>query len=328
MTALPDRSPATGRPTRTVFFGSGEFAVPALRTLMSAAGISVVGVVTPPDRPSGRRAAPTPVPVAVEAARQGLHVLQPGRLRGPEGAEALAALAALQPDLGVLADFGHIVPPAILAIPGHGILNIHPSLLPRHRGATPIPATILAGDRVAGVTVMRMDAGLDTGPVVASTSWPLDGTESAPGLEARAATEGAQLLARIIDPYLRGECPAVPQAGDADLTRPLRRDDGRLDPTRPAAGLERQVRAYQPWPGAWVELEGGRLAVLVAAIGESVPGDAPGAMVADGDGLALATSRGRLRLLEVKPAGGRAMTGVEYRRGHPAVLGWTVDLSP
>ena len=172
---------------------------------------------------------------------------------------------------------------------------------------------------------MRMDAGLDTGPVVASTSWPLDGTESAPGLEARAAREGALLLTRTVDPYLRGECPAVPQTGDADLTRPLRRDDGRLDPERPAAELERQVRAYQPWPGAWMELTDGRLAVLVAALGESVAGDTRGAMVADGDGLALATGRGRLRLVEVKPAGGRAMTGAEYRRGRPAVLGWAVD---
>ena len=147
---------------------------------------------------------------------------------------------------------------------------------------------------------------------------------SAPGLEARAASEGAQLLVGIIEPYLRGERPAVAQAGEVDLTRPLRREDGRLDPERPAAALERQVRAYQPWPGVWVDLEEGRLAVLAAAVGESLGGDLPGAIVADGDGLAVATSRGRLRLVDVKPAGSRAMTGAAFRRGHPDAIGQVV----
>src|SRR4029077_364776 len=152
--------------------------------------------------------------------------------------------------------------PTILAIPEHGILNIHPSLLPRHRGATPIPATILAGDPEAGVSVMVMDAGLDTGPLLGGRAWSLGGTEIASLLEARAATEGAALLMELLPGYLRGERAAVAQdEARATLTPPPRREDGRLDPGRPATELERQVRAYEPWPGSWLETPIGRLSV-------------------------------------------------------------------
>lgn len=318
----PNRSAATARTARTVFFGSGTFAVPLLHALVAVDGIDLVGVVTPPDRPAGRRGTITPVPIAAEARALGLPLLQPERLRT---SEAAAAIEALRPDLGVLADFGRIVPPTILDIPANGILNLHPSLLPRHRGATPIPATILAGDPTAGVAVIRMDAGLDTGPVVATRDWPLDGTETAPELEARAAAEGAALVAEVIGPYLRGERPALPQAGAATLTRPLRRDDGRLDPAKAAAALERQVRAYEPWPGSFLDLAAGRLAVLGASVAESGSADHPGMLVADGDGLALATADGRLRLLEVQPSGGRPMTGADFRRGRPAMVGQAVE---
>ncbi len=298
--------------------GSGSFALPVLSALVGSPAVEVAGVVTPPDRPAGRRGLLTPVPVAVEARRLGLPLLQPERLRAPETA---AEIAGLRPELGVLADFGRIVPPGILEIPRHGILNVHPSLLPRHRGATPVPATILAGDPMAGVTVIRMDAGLDTGPVIDRRAWPLAGTETAPELEARAAGEGAALLAEVIGPYLRGERRPTPQAGEATLTRPLRRDDGRLDPTRSAVELERQVRAHQPWPGSFVETAAGRLSILRAAVDARPAGDPAGALVADDAGLALATADGRLLLLEVRPAGGRPMAGAAYRRGHPGVIG-------
>jgi len=321
VTPPPSRSAATDRPprpARTVFFGSGTFAVPILGALVAHPSVEVVGVVTPPDRPAGRRAEPTPVPVAVGARRLGLPLLQPERVRAPETAAAIEALA---PDLGVLADYGRIVPPSILEIPRHGILNVHPSLLPRHRGATPVPATILAGDPEAGVAVMLMDAGLDTGPVLGSRSWPLDGTETAPELEARAAREGAALLTELLEPYLRGERVASPQdEALATLTRPLRRPDGLLDPGRPAVELERQVRAYQPWPGSFIETPAGRLAILRGLVAERGASDRTGALVADGLGLAIVAADGRLRLLEVQPAGGRAMSGAAFRRGHPAVV--------
>ncbi len=322
MTRPPGPAATSGRPTapaRTVFFGSGEFAIPILATLVAHPAVEVVVVIAPPDKPAGRHGRARPVPVAAEARRLRLPLLQPERVRAPETAAAIEALA---PDLGVLADFGRIVPASILGIPSHGILNVHPSLLPRHRGATPVPATILAGDPMAGVTVMQMDAGLDTGPILDSRPWPMLGTETAPELEARAATAGAALLRELLEPYLRGERLAVPQDGSAaTLTRPLRRSDGLLDPGRPAADLERQVRAYLPWPGSYVETAAGRLAVLRAAVGARVADDRTAELVADDGGLALVAADGRLRLLDVQPAGGRPMSGAAFRRGHPAVVG-------
>jgi methionyl-tRNA formyltransferase len=321
VTPPPSGSAAPGRPARTIFFGSGSFALPILEALRDHPTIELIGVVAPPDRPAGRGGVARPVPVAAAARTIGLPLVQPDRLRAPE---IVGALQALTPDLGVLADFGRLVPASILAIPAHGILNVHPSLLPLHRGATPIPATILAGDPMAGVVVMAMDEGLDTGPIVASRAWPLDGTETAPDLEARAAREGAELLAESLGPYLRGERAAEPQAGTTTMTRPLQRDDGRLDPSRPVAELERQVRAYLPWPGSHVETHAGRLVVLRAAAVPGEPGDRPGELVPDGDGVALVAADGRLRMLEVQPAGGRPMSGAEYRRGHAGILGQPV----
>jgi len=243
-------------------------------------------------------------------------VLTPERLRT---AASLRSVLALAPDLVVLADYGQLVPAPLLDVP-HGALNLHPSLLPRHRGASPIPATILAGDRETGVSLMRMDAGLDSGPLVAVERVPLAGDETTPVLEERLATVAADLLARSLAPWLRGELPARPQAqAGATMTRPLRRDDGRLDPAVPAPELERQVRAYQPWPGSWLETPVGR---IVAWGAEATDGDGqPGSLVADGDGIALVTARGHLRLIDVQPAGKNRMSGAAFRRGRPSVVG-------
>ena len=298
---------------RVVFLGSGSFAVPILEALVAAPEVDLVGIVTAPARKAGRRGEPRPTPVAVAADALGPPVLTPERLRAPE---SIAAILALEPALVVLADYGQIVPSALLELP-HGALNLHPSLLPRHRGASPIPAAILADDAETGVTLMRMDAGLDTGPIVAVERWPLRGTETAPELEERASLAGAGLLARSLGPWLRGELRAVPQDPTAaTLTRPLRREDGRLDPDRPAAELARRVRAYQPWPGTFVELPRGRLRVLRADAIPSAAADRPRTLTADdGDGIALATVDGRLRLTEVQPEGRGVMSGADYRRG-------------
>ncbi len=311
-------------PTRTLFLGSGEFAVPVLDALVSEPGLRVVGVVSAPDRPSGRGGELGAVPVARRARALGLPLLQPSRVRSPD---AIAAIADLRPDLGVLADYGQIIPPALLAIPRHGILNVHPSDLPRHRGASPIAATIAAGDPVAAVSLIEMDRGLDSGPVIARESWPLVGTETAPELEAEAARHGASLLLRTIDDWLAGRRPATPQPGAGmTLTRPLRREDGRLDPSRSAADLERQVRAYQPWPGSFVETADGRLIVHAAQVATGAPSDQPGRIEADGDGLALTTADGRLRLIEAQLAGRRRMDGPSLRRGAPALVGRAIEL--
>jgi methionyl-tRNA formyltransferase len=310
---------------RAVFFGSGLFAVPILEALATAPEVTIVGVVSTPPRPAGRRAVPTETPVAGVAAGLGCPVLVPERLRD---AAAVAAIAGLAPAVGILSDYGRIVPQAMLDLPAHGILNLHPSLLPRHRGASPIPATIVAGDPETGVTLFRMDAGMDTGPIVAVERVALWGDEDAPGLESRLAGVAAGLLRRSLGPWLRGELAAVPQPeAGATVTRLLGREDGRLDPRLPAAALERRVRAYRPWPGTWLTTTAGRLAVLRAALGNGAEatgarhGVAPGTIVADGPGLAVVAGDGRLlRLLEVQPAGGRAMDGAAFRRGRPGIV--------
>ena len=247
----------------TVFLGSGGFAIPILDALASSGDVRIVGVVTGPPRPAGRGERTRRTPVAQRAEVLGISpVLEPLRLRSEQ---AVADVLALAPALLVLADYGQIVPGELLDGPRHGALNLHPSLLPRHRGASPIPAAILAGDRQTGVTLMRMEEGLDTGPVVAQVAVPLDGTETAPQLEALLAAEAAELLRATISEWVAGRRQARPQSPEgATLTRPLRREQGRLDPERDATTLERQVRAYQPWPGTWCETVAGRLIVWAA----------------------------------------------------------------
>jgi methionyl-tRNA formyltransferase len=302
---------------RTVFFGSGSFALPNFRAVAAHPRIELVGVVTAPDRPAGRGKLLRPTPVALEARSTWAPLLQPARLREPEAVEQVAAL---RPELGVLADFGQIVPQAVLDLPRLGILNVHPSLLPRHRGATPVPATIAAGDAQAGVTIIRMDAGIDTGPIVTQAAWPLAGSETAPELEADAADRGAHLLMRIIGPWIDGAIDLLPQEGEATTTRSFRRADGRLDPARTAVELERGVRARAGWPGSFIETPEGRLLVHRATVAPSEPGDEAGRLVRHDRSLALATAEGRLVLDEVQLAGRRSVSGEELLRGHPGLL--------
>ena len=317
--------PASGRATdaaRTIFFGSGRFAVPILEAVAKHPRLQLVAVVSAPDRPAGRSGTPAATPVAARGRELGLPVLQPARVRAPE---ALAEIAALHPDLAVLADYGQIIPTALLDLPGHGILNVHPSLLPRHRGATPIPATIAAGDAEAGVSIIRMDAGIDTGPIVAARSWPLAGTERGPELEAAAAATGAALLGEVIGPWLDGAMEAQPQeSAGASLTRPFKRADGRLDPARPARELERRVRAYAPWPGTFVDTDLGRVVVHRASVADGRPGDNAGRLMEHDGRLALATSEGRLVFEEAQREGKRAVSGVEFLRGQPTLVGTVV----
>jgi methionyl-tRNA formyltransferase len=307
----------TGGRARTVFIGSGGFGRESLWRLDDHADVDLVGVVTAPARPAGRSG--RPMSTIIHAAAKELAVpiiLTPERLRAPE---AIDEVMALGPQLIVLADYGQIVPEALLGI-RHGALNLHPSLLPRHRGATPIPAAILAGDAETGVTLMRMDEGLDTGPIVAQSRVRLDGTETTPILEEILEVKADGLLARRLGPYLRGEIEARPQAEDgATMTRPLRREDGRLDADMSAVDLERQVRAYQPWPGSFFDTPDGRVIVWKA----EASGDGPERGTFDIEGLGVGDG-GRLRLIEVQPAGGRRMTWQEFVRGRPAIVGASI----
>jgi methionyl-tRNA formyltransferase len=311
-------------PARTVFLGSGAFAIPTLAMLLEHPEVELVAVVTAPPRPAGRGNAVRPSPVGTLALERGIEVMTPHRLRAPDAVETVLRH---RPQLVVLADYGQIVPPALLDAP-HGALNVHPSLLPRHRGASPVPAAILAGDGETGVTVMRMDAGLDTGPIVAQERVALTGSETAPELEAELAARGAVLLGATLPGWLASTIePRAQDPAAATMTRPLRREDGRLDPARPAVELEREVRALQPWPGAFVETAVGRLLVRAASVApDPGPAASPGSLVAvpgpDGArGLGLSTSEGLLELRTVQPAGGRAMSGAELLRGRPSLAG-------
>ena len=232
---------AGGSRVRTVFLGSGAFGVPALRRLAEHPDVELVGVVTAQPRRAGRRQAEKPTEVDIAARALGVPtVLTPWRLRAPE---AVASVLELGPGLAVLADYGQIVPAALLELP-HGALNLHPSLLPRHRGATPIPAAILAGDTETGVSLMRMDEGLDTGPIVARLRQPLTGRETAPDLEARLAAIAADLLADNLGPWLRGDDHGTGPAGRGRHADPAAAARGRpAGPGRPAA------RARAPGPG-------------------------------------------------------------------------------
>jgi methionyl-tRNA formyltransferase len=304
--------PDDGR-VRTVFLGSGAFAVPVLRRLAANRFLRIVAVVTAPPKQVGRRQLWTRTPVEATARELGIEpVLTPPRLRAPE---AIDAILALRPALAVLADYGQIVPPPLLDLP-HGALNLHPSRLPRFRGAAPIPATILAADAATAVTLMRMDAGLDTGPIVEQEVLTLTGRESAPDLEERLADLGADLLDRTLERWLDGSLAVRPQPAEGVvLTRPLRREDGRLDPALSADALERMVRAYRPWPGTFLEIGDERVVVNDVSVAPRGEGDVPGALVREGREPALATSDGRLVLRAVTPAGKRTMPGADWLRG-------------
>jgi methionyl-tRNA formyltransferase len=293
---------------RTIFLGTGSFAVPIVSALAEHPAVDLLAVVTAPRR-VGSRGKEVDPPVALWAAEHNVPTFRPVRLR-TEG--AVEHIRSHEPDLVVLADYGQIVPAELLAIPPHGALNLHPSLLPRWRGASPIPAAILAGDESTGVSLMQMDAGLDSGPIAARSTMELTGTETAPELETRLAEVAARLLTSTLERWLAGEIEPEPQdPGLVTLTRPLRREDGRLVPSKPALELERQVRAYQPWPGSFIEADGERLVVWKARAVDATPGN----------GLGLQTSDGVLELVEVQPAGGRRMSAADYVRGRPNLVG-------
>lgn len=345
---------------RIVFMGSPEFALPTLAGL--AKGYNVVGVVTQPDREAGRGRVLTPPPVKVLAQELGLPVMQPLRLKQPE---ALAQLQAWQPDLIVVAAFGQILRQSVLDLPRFGCLNVHASLLPRWRGASPVQAAIWEGDTTTGVTIMKMDAGLDTGPILAEQTEPIWATDTAGSLGERLAKLGADLLLEILPAYLSGrmnlqpqpigKCLAVNFSQDsagflrtirmgyfATYAPMLKKEDGQLRFEQPVQRLERQVRALNPWPGAFFFWQGQPLKVLQAeAIWDgNVLGDMPVPVVGRKDGhLVLRTEwagqtqlaigelgqqdgwpvvgalGGMLLLREVQPAGKKPMRGDVFLRG-------------
>jgi methionyl-tRNA formyltransferase len=233
---------------RLVFMGSPDFSVPALRAL--AANYSIVGVVTQPDRPSGRGMRLTPPPVKIVAEELHIPVIQPQKLREPG---AVQQLKDWNPDLIVVAAFGQILRREVLELPQYGCINVHASLLPRHRGAAPIQAAILAGDAETGITIMKMDPGLDTGPLLSQRAIPIGAEDTGGSMFEKLAQLGGELLLETIPDYISGKITPQPQPETGSTYAPmLKKEDGLLDFTRPAAELERKIRAFHPWPGAFL----------------------------------------------------------------------------
>lgn len=313
-----------------VFMGTPAFAVPTLRRLASDRH-EIAAVYTQPDRPAGRGRRLTHPPVKQAALDLGLSVRQPESLRDPQ---AQAELAALAPQAIVVVGYGQLLPQAVLDIPPRGVLNAHPSLLPRHRGASPIPAAILAGDRETGVTVMLMDAGMDTGPALAQQALPIEASDTAGTLSDRLSELAADLVAATLPDWLAGRIEPKPQEESRATKAPLlRKEHGAIDWSLPVEELWRRVRAYNPWPGAFTTLDGELLYIweawpldyeaelptgTVVQLSETHLGQLP----AGSEGaFGVQTGRGVLAVLSVQRAGRRALPAGEFARGARGLFG-------
>lgn len=297
---------------RIVFMGSPEFSVPILEGL--ADNYKVVGVVTQPDRPSGRGQVMTPPAVKELAVKLGLPVMQPMKLKVPE---AFEQLITWQPDMIVVAAFGQILRQNVLDLPPLGCINVHASYLPRWRGAAPIQAAILAGDAFTGVSIMRMDAGVDTGPVYKQATETIRDDDTADSLSNRLSLLGKITLLSVLPEIIFGKCSAQPQEENrATYASMLKKEDGLLDWNLTAVELERKVRAFNDWPGTFMFYKGQLLKVRSAAV---QPGrnETPGKHVILQGNPAVMTASGALILLEVQPAGKKWMAGKDFINGNP-----------
>ena len=303
---------------RVVFMGTPEFAVPTLRQLLHT--YNVVGVVTRPDKPKGRSKAPVPSPVKVVAQEAGIPVFQPRTLRTTESQEVIRRW---QPDVIVVAAFGLLLPPEVLHIPPHGCLNVHASLLPRWRGAAPVPAAIIAGDEKTGVTIMLMDEGMDTGPILTQEPEPILPEDTTATLTQRLAERGARLLGATLPLWLEGKITPRPQnEHEATYAPMLRKEDGWIRWEEPAELIARKVRAYQPWPTAMTRWQGRLLKILRAhATSEDVQDVPPGTVIAWHEGAAVTTGDGLLVLEEVQLEGKRPVAIDAFLRGARGFIG-------
>ena len=294
-----------------VFMGSPEIAVPLFHAVLKA--YPVLGVVTQPDRPAGRGKKEIAPAVKTAAEAAGIPVFQPERLRRPE---AFETVAAWRPDLIVVMAYGQILRQNLLDLPKYGCINVHASLLPRWRGASPIQAAIRAGDEKTGVSLMKMDAGMDTGPVYSARELPIDAADTAESLSAKLAALSAEAFLLDLPRILSGELTPVPQPETgATLTGLIRKEDGILDLNRPARELERLVRAYTPWPGTALTLEGLTLKVLRAHVAAGDVSEPVGTRAVIGKYPAVMTGDGFLVLDEVQAAGRKAVSGKDFLAG-------------
>ncbi len=306
---------------RIVFFGTPQFAVPTLDTLL-ASPHTVCGVVTQPDRPRGRGQRVSDSPVKALAAAHGLSMLQPDRLRDPAFADTLRTW---HPDLGVVAAYGKLIPESILALPPHGMINVHASLLPKYRGAAPVQRAVIDGEPETGVTIMRIETMLDAGPMLAKAKRPIGHDETADVIERDLAALGADLLLDVIGRIEAGTVQQELQDFMVCSYAPkVTKEEGRIDWTLPASYIHNRVRGLYPWPHAYTFLDGIRLIVLKTCVEETTPPGAPPGTVVDvtRDAIHVATGHeGRIALEQVQLEGGRPMSVREFLAGHTVTPG-------
>jgi methionyl-tRNA formyltransferase len=308
---------------QVVFMGTPHFALPVIDALAASDAVDVRGVFTPPDRRGGRGRHPVPPPVKLRALELGLAVYQPPTLRSRE---TQVLLSSLEPDIIVVAAYGRFLPTPVLDLPRRGCLNLHPSLLPRHRGPSPVVTTILEGDTATGVSLMLLDEGMDTGPVISHREFQMDGSERAEGLTEELFRLGAELLMENLGAWARGELTASPQNDDGvTVTRKVEREDGQADWSLSARDLERRCRAYTPWPGLFSRWDGKLLKLLdvTAVPAQEDAGLVVGSVMqlAGPVPLGVVTADGILALNTVQLEGRNSATGDEFLRGHPGFAG-------
>jgi methionyl-tRNA formyltransferase len=299
---------------RVVFFGTAELACASLQVLATDPRFEVVVVVTQPDKPRGRDLQVQPSAVKAAALSLKLPVLQPKRARDPQFIDEIRALT---PDVGVVVAYGQILPQALLDLPKQGFVNVHTSLLPKHRGAAPIQASILAGDAETGVTIMKMDAGLDTGPILTQRTTPISNEDNSQTLHDRLATIGAELLIETLPRFVHGEITPRLQPEGATYAAKIEKAHGQINWNEPAAVIERKIRAFTPWPGAYTYIDVGGKARLLkiwkTALEEKRA--APETIFAGDRELVVACGEQALRLLEVQMEGRKRMTVQEFLSG-------------
>ena len=315
----------TPRGLRVVFFGTPAFAVPTLEALL-ASPHQVVGVVTQPDRPRGRGQKTTLGPVKARAQAAGVRVLQPVTLKDPG---ELAALAALQADIGVVAAYGKILSEALINTPHHGMINVHASLLPQYRGAAPVHRAVIAGERETGVTIMRVVRALDAGPMLATTVRPIAEDETSEAVERGLAALGASLLVATLDRMAEGPVTETPQSdAEATYAHRLTKDDGKIDWMRSALEVHNLIRGLHPWPHAFTFSDSGRIILLGSRVVDG-PAAAPGTVVAaHGDELRVATGLGLIEILELQAEGKRPMRPREFLAGRSLPVGTRLRAAP
>lgn len=295
-----------------VFFGTPDPAAVTLNALFRSQH-RVAAVATAPDRPRGRGMELAPSPVKVRAEKEGVPVLQPSTLKTEEIKEDLARFNA---DVFVVTAYGFIVPQVILDIPRRGCFNVHFSLLPRLRGAAPVERALIEGDEATGITIIQMDAGLDTGPIVASAEELIRPDDTAGSLTERLSHLGAELMVHVLDKLEKGELhPEIQDESKATYASKITSDEARIDWSIPAKDIYNRIRAFNPRPGAWTTFNGKRLKLLASEVTEDSKGTDPGVIRSDGESLLVATGTSELKLLKVQPEGKGAMTGEEFGRG-------------